>query len=533
MQSRAVERSSWLRSPTARARAIAGGGAWGEGPLTGLRHFPAVIAGWLRCDVLDVVSLGRRWRSSRRSQSKEQGLDLVASLRSFRRAAGLARLVSVLRRWIIVAVIVALVLALVRWRIAPLPLWAALAPPLGLAAIGAIIMSFRSTDPAAVARLLDRRLMLKEQVSSALEAPPTGNVLAGRLQARAGKLAVRARSDWRVRPIGAVVEWTALAGGLIVLALLLTVARPATSAVHRAVVYRVHVATATHVGGIRTTVVSIGPISSSTQPTGSRRIARQLALQARGSGNNGQRQSAASSHKGRNGTVIPPGRASEAAFPTRKQTSLGASSGSHASGSQSGANLVTSRRGVTSPPPRSGPGKTGSSNNTVSIKGPRLANSNNGGTSNRTASGRASKVAGGVAGRGGVAQRNPYGKTPSYLRNLPKPGLVTGPALSSKGNTNGSNLAGRGRGANGRASSRHLTGGKGRQLSLTSSYGSSAGSTQKRSTLTAPAGQHRTAHVRGGRGGTGASDYIPPDANSVGQDESHIVVRYFAPTGKQ
>lgn len=496
------------------------------------RRLPMEIGRWLRVEMRDGVTLGRRRRA--RAGSGGEGHDFTAAVDGFRCAATLWRLVAVLRRWMIVAVVLALALGVVRWLVVPLPSVLVAAISLMVMVAGAVVTGIRSPTAAAVARLLDRRLTLREQVSTALEVNTSAdNPLSFRLRDRAEGLATRASGEWRMRPVLHGGEWSALIAGLVLLGVLLTFARPASSAQHRPAARHVQSAAVPHVRSIRTTVVKIPAIYSSIQPATSRRIAQQLTIQSRGS----QRSSPPGQGGGKpggkhNGTIIPPGRATEAQFPSRKPSSIVSSSGGHGPGGQSGSQLVTSRRASVGAA-RPGGQKSRGSNQTMSIKGPRLAGSGNGPISRRTASGRASQLGGGQAAGRGTQQRNPYGPTPKFLRSVAKPGLVTGRAISSSDNPHGSNLAGRGRGGNGTASSHHLAGGKGRQLSLRSPYGSSSGAAQKRTNWAASGNQRRSAHVQGGRSGVGASDYILPDANSVGWGDSPIVAHYFTPQGRR
>jgi hypothetical protein len=446
------------------------------------------------------------------------------------------RLVAVLRRWVIVALTLALLLAVPGRLSAGLPAWIIAGGPAVLLVAGVALGARRSLSLATVARVLDHHLALKEQVASALALSGSANAhgpLGARLEARAAVLIGRARREWTVRPTFAGGEWATLVATSAMLALLLVAPRPAPSRpaalplggapaaqTFATLPSRAHLPVQMRVAVVGTPPAGTAvrePISGSrVQPRrqGAQVVARQGAgrtQQSRGQESPGTRSGAAAAARG----------------------TTASSSQQHGT-----LPLVSGRRG--SPPAVRGRNGAGSSRS-----GQGRAAAGGHGPIQATQRGRAgaagqrgSSPASGAPGRGqpgtiprGKGLRSPYGGPLPGIGAQQKPGLVIGRALyTGSVHGPGSNSAGHGRAPlGGPSASRPLRTTGGHQLSLQSAYGGAPGAGQ-RSGLTTPTGQRgNTAHVVSGQSEAPPTDYIPPDANAVAPGDRVVVTDYFTP----
>src|SRR5579875_2200066 len=129
--------------------------------------------------------------------------DLPDVLDSWRRALAYRRAIVLLRRYLLLGVLLACLCALAcRLSMGSIP-WEAVVVPVGLMLGVAVLVTRRPLTPQATARLLDRALLLHEQVATALEirgtrAPDTQGILSARLEQQARTALVEARRDWVV-----------------------------------------------------------------------------------------------------------------------------------------------------------------------------------------------------------------------------------------------------------------------------------------------------------------------------------------------
>jgi hypothetical protein len=502
---------------------------------------------WLLADPWDVVRFARRTAPDAVPPRPNDG-DLSAGLSVWQSIMARWRLVAVLRRWAIVALTLALLLAVSGRLSAGLPAWIIAGVPAVLLVAGVALSARRPPSLAAVARVLDHHLALKEQLATALALFGSADAhgpLGARLEARAAALIGQARREWTARPTFAGAEWAALVAASAVLALLLVVPRPApsrpaalaTGGAPAAQTFATLPSRAHLPVQMRVAVVSTPPAGTSVrQPIpGSRVQPRRQSAQVVQTQGAGRAQGRVGSHVV-GGLHTPPGQDA----PGTRSGAAAAAGGTTASSSQQHGKLplVSGRPG--SLPTVGGRNGTGSSR---SGQGRSAAGGH--GPLQATQRGRAggagqrgSSPASSAPGRGqpgttprGKGLRSPYGGPLPGIGVRQKPGLVIGRALyAGSAHGRGSNSAGRGRAPlRGPSAGRPLRATGGHQLSLQSAYGGAPGRGQ-RSGLTTPTGQRgNTAHVVSGQSEVPATDYIPPDANAVAPGDRAVVAGYFTP----
>ncbi|HKC73167.1 MAG TPA: hypothetical protein VKF37_03070 [Chloroflexota bacterium] len=468
--------------------------------------------------------------------------DLSAGLRAWQSIMARCRLVAVLRRWAIVALTLALLLAVPGRLSAGLPAWIIAGGPAVLLVAGVALGARRLPSLTTVARVLDHHLALKEQVASALALSGSADVhgpLGARLEARAAALIGQARREWTARPVLAGGEWVALVAASAVLALLLVAPRPAPSrpaalATGGAPAAQAFATTSSRAHlpvQMRVAVVSTPPAGTSVRGpiSGSRVQPRRQGAQV------AARQGAGRTQESR-GQEAPGARAGAAA-----------AGGTTASSSQQHGTL---------------PLVSGRPNAPPTVRGRNGAGSGRGGQGRSAASGghgplqaaqrgraggagqRGSSPASGAPGHAqpgtiprGKGLRSPYGGPLPGIGVRQKPGLVIGRALyAGSAHGRGSNSAGRGRAPlGGPSAARPLRATGGHQLSLQSAYGGAPGagdparSVGRRSGPTPTDQRGNTAHVVSGQSEAPATDYIPPDANAVAPGDRAVVAGYFTP----
>ena len=502
---------------------------------------------WLLADPRDVVRFARRTAPiphlpapSRSRGEGEYGaggesLDLSAGLSVWQSTMARWRLVALLRRWAIVALTLALLLAMPGRLSAGLPAWIIAGVPAVLLAAGVALGARRPPSLTTVARVLDHHLALKEQVSSALALSGSADAhgpLGARLEARAVALIGQARREWKARPAFAGGEWAALVAASTVLALLLVAPRPAPSrpaalppgGAPMAQTFATLPSRAHLPVQMRVAVVSTPPAGTSgRQPIpGSRVQPRRQGAQV------WVRQSAGRTQQSR-GQEAPGTRSGSAA----------AGGGTAASSSQQHSKLpLVSGRPNAPPTVRSrngaGSGRSAQGRSAAGGHGPiQAAQRGRAGGAGQRGSSPASGVPGhaqpGTTPRGrGV--RSPYGGPLPGLGVQHKPGLVIGRArYAGSAHGPGSNSAGHGRAPlGGPSAGRPLRATRGHQLSLHSAYGGAPGRGQRSGPTTSDQ-RGNTAHVVSGQREAPATDYIPPDANAVAPGDRAVVAGYFTP----
>jgi hypothetical protein len=187
--------------------------------LQTLRHVRAQLAAltragqrWLATEPRDVLAVVPR--SSFVPAAADDGLE--AGLVAWRRSIARWRAVAALRRWSVVALCVALALGLLGWLTALVPVAAQAAVAAVVLLVGCCLTLRRRSSTEAVARLLDARLGLAEQITSGLyvasrdrSSPHAG--LTAHLTARSDTLVAHARRSSRACLAAARGEWSALA----------------------------------------------------------------------------------------------------------------------------------------------------------------------------------------------------------------------------------------------------------------------------------------------------------------------------------
>ncbi|MCW2950878.1 MAG: hypothetical protein JWQ48_48, partial [Conexibacter sp.] len=179
-------------------------------------------ARWLEADARDVVVL----RPSRRRSDRPSATALLPGLRRWRVLVARRRAIAVVRRALLVAATVAIVLTAIAHGGA-LPTAVVIAAPLAVALLGAALVLRRRPELPAVARLLDARLALHEQLGTALEleTAPRGaaHPLDARVVADASQTVSSTLGGSRAVARRARGEWLALlAAAAAVVALALT-----------------------------------------------------------------------------------------------------------------------------------------------------------------------------------------------------------------------------------------------------------------------------------------------------------------------
>jgi hypothetical protein len=483
-----------------------------------------------------------------------------------------------LRRYAILGAGLAVALVALDRLLTTWPLWPAIVLPLALVALATLASVADAPSFDDVARLADRSLDLKEQVSSALEVQEGQSLMPETplnplLQARAVSVLGTARREWRMGMAPARYEWLAL--------VLLCVAVAGVSAIPHATAAGTATGVTTASTGtlpdaaapvqvalnvpdvssdtklpvqMKSAVVSTpqpAAVSTKKKATGAARLT--VPMTARGQGGKPQVGQNGSATKRLAKTVGAPsgitkgdlqGAKSGAQSAQKQQPSLQVRTDPHlvipTSQSSKPTGLASQANG-TGKNSTSKAGSTGSSSEVSS----KAVNSSSAQT-RRGANGKAG-LQGGIGGQGGnkvggvaqapngVKMTNPYGYNPGALgSSLPKPGLITGKSSFSGKVPPGQNQAGAGRG-----SQTYLNFGKigaspnGKQLQLISAYGAPTNATQ--SSRTAP-GQSssgnngETANVKGAGNGNGTTiDYVPPDANNVAAVDRSLVSNYFTP----
>jgi hypothetical protein len=445
------------------------------------------------------------------------------------------RLVAVLRRWAIVALTLALLLAVPGRLSAGLPAWIIAGGPAVLLVAGVALGARRPPSLATVARVLDHHLALKEQLASALALSGSADAhgpLGARLEVRAAALIGRTRREWTARPAFAGGEWVVLVAASAALALLLVAPRAgssrpaalATGGAPAAQTFATLPSRAHLPVHMRVAVVSTPPAGTSVrQPIPGSRV------QPR-----------------RQGAQVVPTQGAGRTQQSRGQEAPGTRSGAAAAGGTTASSsqqhgklsLVSGR--PNSPPTVRGrngarSGRGGQRRSAAGSHGPfQAAQRGRAGGAGQRASSPASGASGhaqpGTIPRG-KGLRSPYGGPLPGIGVRQKPGLVIGRALyAGSAHGRGSNSAGHGRAPlGGPSAARPLRATGGHQLSLQSAYGGAPGQ-GSRSGPTAPSGQRgNTAHVVSGQSEVPATDYIPPDANAVAPGDRAVVAGYFTP----
>jgi hypothetical protein len=530
-------------------------------PLGGVSRLVSCAGRWLLADPRDVVRFARRTApiphlptpspsggegedASPLSRVQGEGpgvraaggesLDLSAGLSVWQSTMARWRLVALLRRWAIVALTLALLLAMTGRLSAGLPAWIIAGVPAVLLAAGVALGARRPPSLTTVARVLDHHLALKEQLASALALSGSADAygpLGARLEARAAALIRQARREWTARPTFAGGEWAALVAASAVIALLLVAPRPApsrpaalppggapTAQTFATLPSRAHLPVQ-----MRVALVSTPPAGTSVrQPIpGSRVQLRRQGAQV------WVRQGAGRTQQSRGQEA--PGTRSGAA----------AAGGTVSSSQQHGKLPLVSGRPNSPPTVRghngTGSGRSAQGRSAAGGHGPVQA------AQRGRAAGagqRASSPASGVPGRGqpgttpkGKGLRSPYGGSLPGIGVRQKPGLVIGRALyAGSAHGRGSNSAGRGRAPlRGPSAGRPLRATQGHQLSLHSAYGGAPGRGQRSGPTTSTDQRGNTAHVVSGQSEAPATDYIPPDANVVAPGDRAVVAGYFTP----
>jgi hypothetical protein len=508
---------------------------------------------WLLADPRDVVRFARRTAPDAMPPSANDA-DLYAGLSAWQSIMARWRLVAVLRRWALVALTLALLLAVPGRLGAGLPVWIIAGVPAVLLVAGVVLGVRRPPSLATVARVLDHHLALKEQLASALALSGRADAhgpLGARLEARAAALIVRARREWTARPAFAGGEWAALGAASVVLALLLVAPRPAPSRpaalppggapaaqTFAAVPSRAHLPVQ-----MRVAVVSTPPAGTSVrQPIpGSRVQPRRQGAQVVPTQGAGRAQGRVRSHVV-GGSHTSPGQEA----PGTRSGAAAASCTTASSSQQHGKLPLVSGRPNTPPPVRgrngAGSGRGGQGRSAAGGgHGPLQAAQRGraGGAGQRgssPASGAPGHAQPGTIPRG-KGLRSPYGGPLPGIGVRQKPGLVIGRALyAGSAHGRGSNSAGRGRAPlGGPSAARPLRATGGHQLALQSAYGGAPGagdparSVGRRSGPTPSDQRGNTAHVVSGQSVAPATDYIPPDANAVAPGDRALVAGYFTP----
>jgi hypothetical protein len=450
-------------------------------------------------------------------------------------------------------------------------LWPAIVLPVALVLIATLATAADQPSLDAVARLADRRLDLKEQVSSALEVQEGHSLMPETplnplLQSRAVHMLGRARREWRLRMAPARYEWLALAVLCLVVAVVAAMPRGAAPSAAPS-------ATSSSVGAVPNTqapvqvALNVPAVSSDTKlpvhmnsavvstprpaalpakkkTTGAAKLTAPITGRAQtGTPQAGQSGSAtqklAKTVTAPNGITKSDLQSAKSGRSTQKQqAALPLRTDNHlvlpTSQSSKPTGIVGKPNDTSSNASKNG-GATGGSSQVTS----KAVNSNSAQT-RRGANGKAGlqggKKVGGVAkAPNGAKVSSPYGYNPGALgTSLPKPGLITGKSSFSGKAPRGQNQAGAGAGsANGLNFSKINASSQGKQLQLISAYGASTNAGQ--SSRTAP-GQNssgsngETANVKGAGNGNGTTiDYVPPDANSVTAADRSLVSSYFTP----
>lgn len=453
-----------------------------------------------------------------RRTSGERAGNLPLQLRPWRRAATIWRFLVVLRRWAIVAAIVGVLGVIIHRPLPDFSLWIALGIALVVLLVGSAINARAVPSFETVAQLLDRDLVLQEQVSSALEAGDSP--LAPQLQTRAESLVVQAQRTWRLRAARNAWEWTVLGLAVVLLALLAALPVPHSSLATRSSRPVALAPPPAHLPRIHVSVATVAAPRSSPPAVHSPNAAQHLkpGIKPRGI----VPHSVAKSRKKRAAGGAPGVPQPPASIYTH---------GGHAPRTRHGQQVqghpVLHHGNATSPGPQTRRGGT-----PLGANGSGNHGNNTGGNQVRgTASGQAgSGKAGKSSGRSrltGKARSNPYGTHHGIPRSVTNPGLVTGPALNSSTHAPG-NAAGRGRGGSkGKSAAHAATRNKGSQFRLKSPYAGAG--TGKQRTTAGKSGQqgNKTAHERGGPSGTGTTVYIPLAPNTPPPAESSIIARYF------
>jgi hypothetical protein len=487
-------------------------------------------------------------------------------------------MLAALRRYAIIGAGLAVVLVVLDRVFTSWPVWPAIVLPVALVLIATLAALADQPSLDTVARLADRRLDLKEQVSSALEVQEGQSLMPETplnplLQARAVRVLGRARREWRVRMAPARVEWLAMVLLCVAVAGATAIPRAtASSASSSAPASNVGTAPATqapvqvalnvpaassdtklplHVNSAVVSTPQPNNLSTKKKTTGAAKLTAPITGRAQtGKPQVGQNGSAT---KKLTKTVTAPngitkgdlqGGKTGAQSTQKQQAALPLRTDNHlvlpTSQSSKPTNIVGRPNGTTG-----NSSKNGSASGNGSQVSSKAVNSNSAQT-RRGANGKAG-LQGGIGGKGGnklggvanappgTKMTNPYGYNPGALgTSLPKPGLISGKSSFSGKAPRGQDQAGAGAGNQDYLNFHNITiSVNGKELQLISAYGASTNSGQ--SSRTAP-GQSssgsngETANVKGAGNGNGSTiDYVPPDANSVTAADRSLVSSYFTP----
>jgi hypothetical protein len=488
------------------------------------------------------------------------------------------RALAAVRRYAILGAALAAVLVVLDRVFTTWSIWPAILLPLALVAIAAVAAVLDAPSLESVARLADRRLDLKEQVSSALEVEEGQSLMAQtalypRLQVRAASVLARARREWHVGLAPARYEWLALLVLCAAVAAATAIPHSSPSSVASGA-QPYAVGTLPNAQAPVQVPLNVPDVSSSTKlpvhmnsavvsaPAPTALPAKKkttgtpkLVTPMTGRTQTGKPQvgQAGSATKKLAKTVTAPTGLTKGdlsgvkggAQSTQKQaTALPVRTDRHlvlpTNQSSKATGIASKANGTSGNSSSKNAGAAGSSQ--VTSK----AVTSNSSQTRRGANGKAG-LQGGIGGQGGnkvgseaqapngVKMTNPYGENPGALgTSLPKPGLIEGKSSFSGKAPQGQNQAGSGAGsANSLNYGKVPASAKGKQLQLLSAYGASSQSGQ--STKTAP-GQSssgsngQTANVKGAGNGNGTTiDYVPPDANTVTAADRSLVSTYFTP----
>ncbi len=536
---------------------------WSSAAYGVLKH----IVNWQRADPPDVLHF--RQRAVTEDQAVAQD-DLRASLVWWQRGISRLRLVALLRRALIDATALALLLALAGRADSSLPIWLTLAIPAVLLAIDLITLG-RAPSLGAVAHLLDRKLVLRDQVGTALDLQEgrietSNQSLRRHVESRATTLVAQTRGQWRVQLVAAKGEWVAALVLGACVALVLSAPRPgvgasvAPSTSHMVAANNTTTTSAPALAvptvsegaplGVHVNVAVISTPATSPTPQSVRtahgRTGKQFSVPAHNPG--AASSSRKGAPKGGNATIKPPsGNPGTAARVGQPASKNGASStrqsnvplltnrrlqhpntvngqGRQVGGGQPGAQGAPSRQGAASG------NSQGVTSKSVNGNGPQTRRGQNGSVGNRGGAGGGNKNSK-IGGAANGAMRNPYGNGFVPDTRGIKPGLITGKTQFSGHGTPGNSTPGSGRGNNEtQAPGKQLAGSQGHQLNLQSSYGAARNG---RSGKTLPgtglgSGTNSTVVSSAGDAGSGAIDYVPPDANLVAPADRGLVAGYFA-----
>jgi hypothetical protein len=490
--------------------------------------------------------------------------DLPDVLDSWRRALAHRRTVVLLRRYLLLGALLACLCALAcRLSIGSIP-WEAVVIPVGLLLGAAVLVTRRPLTQETTARLLDRALLLHEQVATALELRGTRaramhGLLAARLEQQAQTALVEARRDWSVHDVSARREWLGIALSAAALALVLLL--PHGSVIGSAVGPRRVPAVPSAPAPVRSALVAPplrshgrliqlqATVVSSPVP----RTAPAATAHAHKPGLSrhlltAHQHSVARSHAGR--PAAAPTAGAHGASPKTSGTPLpgGAPSGgpqpAHSPPGAAGPPLSVFKGNPRQVLPSSKAGsssaakRSASTGNAFSRAQGAAAGSAAGGKQGRQRAAGAAAPAGQHAAApqsGGLppgVQALPYGGglhlTPSQL---PKPGLIEGSGVFQGKGTPGGSGVGHEPGSTpvqpGVRPSLPST--KGRQFTLQSGYGSRAGTRTGRPApgQSPAAGGHGTASDASGQAGLQVIDYVSADSNVVASPDRAIVTSYF------